>query len=132
MSSFTEPLTVTKVGERLWRVDREFVYCVGELGSNDRVTVEIGFITDFASVPQVFWSILPPDGQYTQAAVLHDWLYLKQTRTRKEADKIFLEAMEVLGVAWWKRNIMYQAVRLFAWIPWNKYKKQNLLKINAN
>ncbi|EME4456538.1 DUF1353 domain-containing protein, partial [Salmonella enterica] len=32
---------------------------------------------------------------------------------KKEADKIFLDGMTVLGVPRWKRTIMYQAVRLF-------------------
>ncbi|EEA3737075.1 DUF1353 domain-containing protein [Salmonella enterica] len=34
-------------------------------------------------------------------------------RTKKEADKIFLDGMTVLGVPKWKRTVMYWAVRLF-------------------
>jgi Protein of unknown function (DUF1353) len=29
--------------------------------------------TDLASVPRLFWSLLPPTGVYERAAVLHDW-----------------------------------------------------------
>ena len=79
-----------------------------------------GFITDFASVPRGLWNIFPPDGKYTQAAVLHDFLYSNKgdvpkgkNRSKKECDQIFMEAMEVLGVPWMKRHLMYRAVRLF-------------------
>ncbi|WP_114139219.1 DUF1353 domain-containing protein, partial [Escherichia coli] len=34
-------------------------------------------------------------------------------RTKHEADKIFLDAMCVLGVPRWRRMLMYCAVRLF-------------------
>ncbi|EIO2209633.1 DUF1353 domain-containing protein, partial [Salmonella enterica] len=32
---------------------------------------------------------------------------------KKEADRIFLDSMAVLGVPHWKQTIMYWAVRLF-------------------
>ncbi|EGV8341913.1 DUF1353 domain-containing protein, partial [Salmonella enterica] len=57
--------------------------------------------------------ILPPDGKYAKAAIIHDWMYDNALRTKKEADLIFLDGMTVLGVPQWKRTIMYWAVRLF-------------------
>jgi len=113
MSSFTAPLIVKKIGAHRWETFRDFDYYVGEEGSDDRITVHEGFQTDFASVPRAFWVVFPPDGKYTQAAVLHDYLYRVQERTRKESDDIFLEAMAVLGVNKIKRLIMYRAVRVF-------------------
>ncbi|EIL6509619.1 DUF1353 domain-containing protein, partial [Salmonella enterica] len=53
------------------------------------------------------------DGKYAKAAIIHDWMYDNALRTKKEADKIFLDGMTVLGVPKWKRAVMYQAVRLF-------------------
>ncbi len=119
MSSFTDPLVVEKKNNK-WRVARELVYYVGEEGSDDKIVVPKGFVTDFASVPRLFWAFIPPDGSYTAAAVVHDYLYHTQERSRKESDLIFLEAMEVLGVVWWKRKVMYRSVRMFGWIPWKK------------
>ena len=119
MSSFTEPLTVTKHG-RWWVTAKQFTYYVGEDKNSVTITVPRGFHTDFASVPRVFWIILPPDGKYTQAAVLHDYLYSEQICERKTADRIFINAMKVLGVPLWKRRVMYRAVRMFGWIPWSK------------
>jgi|SRR3990167_2545512 len=120
MSSFTEPLTVTKITGGKWRVARAFRYYVGAEGSNDFIDVPEGYETDFASVPRGLWNILPPDGTYSQAAVLHDFLYGKRLRPRKECDKIFLEAMKVLKVSWWKRRLMYRAVRIFGGLAWGK------------
>lgn len=119
MSSFTDPLVVEKITPTLWRTYRSFDYFVGELGSNVVIHVPEGFITDFASVPRAFWIILPPDGIYTQSAVLHDYLYNIQIFPRVQCDRIFLEAMGVLKVGWVTRHTMYLAVRWFGWIPWN-------------
>lgn len=132
MSSFTKPLTVTKAGPRTWRVSRAFDYYVGDPRDGDRVSVPEGFITDFASVPRPFWVILPPDGEYTQAAVVHDYLYSTRQRLRRECDRIFYEAMGVLGVPAWKRAVMYRAVRLFGWIPWNAKKDHKLAQTQKN
>jgi len=120
MSSFTKPLIVKKLKSGLWEVVVGFKYYVGEEGSKDFVFVPSGFKTDFASVPRIFWAILPPDGHYTQASCLHDFLYSKKVRSRVECDKIFLESMKVLKVSWWKRRVIFHAVRLFGFIPWKK------------
>ena len=136
MSEFTQPLTVTKVkrpnGKFLWFqkckwqwvVEREFIYHVGKEDSEDVVKIPKGFITDFASVPRAFWIIFPPDGGYTQAAVVHDNLYWTLKRTRLQSDNILLEAMGVLKVPLWKKRIIYRAVRMFGWLSWNKRKKE--------
>ena len=76
------------------------------------IVVQKDFITDFASVPRWAWSFTPPFGQYTPAAVVHDWLYAAKPFTRSTCDKIFLNLMERLDVGWWKRQIMYYAVRV--------------------
>ena len=118
-SSFKQPLIVKKLNGRKWEVMREFEYYVDWEGKKDLIKVPKGFITDFASVPRLFWIILPPDGKYTQAAVLHDYLY-STPRLRKESDRIFKNAMKVLGVPMWKYGIMFSAVRMFGWIPFKK------------
>src|SRR5262249_6063867 len=52
------------------------------------VTVPTGFVTDLASIPSSFWSLLRPDGLYAYAAILHDYLYWFQTRPREQCDMI--------------------------------------------
>ncbi|MGL5715709.1 MAG: DUF1353 domain-containing protein [Paraclostridium sp.] len=82
--------------------------------------VPVGFLTDLASVPKAFWSIVPPDGPYREAAVIHDFLYsgLKvpypfDKLDRVGADKLFLYCMKKLDVPVHLRTTMYTMVRLF-------------------
>lgn len=87
------------------------------------IKVPKGFITDLASVPRAFWSIFPPFGSYTSAAVVHDFLYSEYNTTginRTLADKIFLFVMEELGVGYLRRKAMYRAVRSFGELSWKK------------
>ena len=123
MSNFTQPLTVTKIDTRRWKLERAFTYYINEEGG-ESITVPKLFITDFASVPRIFWTLFPPDGRYTQSAVLHDYLYFKQIYSRRRSDRIFLESMKVLKVSWWRRRSMWVAVRSFGFIPWNRHAKR--------
>ncbi|TKB88578.1 MAG: DUF1353 domain-containing protein [Nitrospira sp.] len=75
------------------------------------VTVPTGFVTDFASIPRIFWSALKPDEEYAYAAVVHDYLYWDQKRTREEADLIFKMAMEDFDIGALKVGAIYRAVR---------------------
>jgi hypothetical protein len=75
--------------------------------------IPAGFETDFASVPRLFWNILPPIGLYTRAAIVHDYLYQTGLVSRKEADLIFLQIMKTDEVDFFVRHLMYYAVRIF-------------------
>lgn len=108
MSRFTTPAIIEMLGHYNWRVYEPFEFYL-----SDVISVPAGFVTDLASVPRVFWTLLPPDGKYAKAAIIHDYMYDNALRTKKEADLIFLDGMTVLGVPHWKRAIMYYAVRLF-------------------
>lgn len=123
MSSFTTPLIVKALENRRWELVEPFDYRTELYAKTRYINVPKGFVTDFASIPQLFWSILPPWGDYGKAAVVHDWLYYIGTYTRREADLIFREAMKVLGVNWFVRGIMYNAVRWFGGGAWKKHRK---------
>lgn len=112
MSKFTTPAILEMLGHYNWRVYEPFAFYLSD-DNSDVISVPAGFITDLASVPRIFWTLLPPDGKYAKAAIIHDYLYDNALRTKYEADRIFLDGMKVLGVPRWKRTIMYLAVRLF-------------------
>ncbi len=112
MSRFTTPAILEMLGHFLWRVHEPFAFYLSD-DESDVIEVPAGFITDLATIPRIFWILLPPDGKYAKAAIIHDYLYDNALRTKKEADLIFLDGMEVLGVPKWKRTIMYWAVRWF-------------------
>ena len=64
------------------------------------VMVPPGFVTDLASIPRPFWSLLPKTGRYAYAAIVHDYLYWIQSPgiLRPEADDILETAMRDSGV----------------------------------
>ncbi|BCR06018.1 hypothetical protein DESUT3_30870 [Desulfuromonas versatilis] len=127
MSRFTEALVVSPLADGdTWVLLSPLSYEVGELGSGEVLTAPPGFMTDFASVPRLLWWVLPKWGKYGNAAVLHDWLYWEQVRNRPEADRIMLEAMEVLEVPAWQRWPIYLGVRAFGALAWlrNQWDRQ--------
>jgi len=89
----------------------------------NQICVPIGFKTDLASVPRLFWALIPPHGRYIRAAIIHDYLYIHKPVSRSIADRIFLDLMRRDGVPRWKRWIMYSAVRLGGWKGWLGYGK---------
>jgi hypothetical protein len=127
MSRFTDDLVVSPLSDgRTWTIFSDFGYDIGAEGSGNTINVPIKFRTDFASVPRIFWVIISQWGKYGNAAVIHDYCYWAQTRSRKESDGIFLEAMGVLGVGWVTKHILYWSVRLFGGLSWNGHKKMRV------
>lgn len=123
MSTFTTPLDLRFLDGKDFALLREFVYHVGAKDSGEEIHVPTWFVTDFASVPRFFWRFVPPVGPYGKAAVIHDYIYRTAGHlgyTRLQADQIFLEAMEVLGVKKWKRRAMYRGVRMGGKKAWQK------------
>lgn len=91
--------------------------------SLNSVSVPVGFVTDFASIPRIFWSLLPPDGIYAYAAIIHDYLYWQQITKREDADLIFKHVMEDFKVSTVMVEIIYSAVRLGGQSAWNSNAK---------
>ncbi len=112
---FTSSLLVESYGDdNRWILKRAFnFYYLDKSGNRTDLIVPEGFITDFASTPQILFSIFPPIGLYNKAAMVHDFLYSNKIIDRKKADLFFLQAMEVLKVPAWKRRLMFWAVRIF-------------------
>lgn len=101
-----------------FKLTHDFKY-FSELGGRE-IKVPKDHPTDFASVPQVFLSLIPRVGTYGKATVIHDYLCVQSWEepdifeSREEADKIFLEAMGVLNVFWPIKHIMFIAVWLWS------------------
>lgn len=103
-------------GSRVFELLKPFRY----IGSRGTITVPAHTRSDGASVPRPFWSILDPFGPHFAAAIIHDFLYSKQSTElycfdRKESDEIFLEAMGRSGIGFAARQVIYGSVRLFGW-----------------
>jgi hypothetical protein len=96
---------------------KEFIYSPPE---GEAVVAHAGFKTDFASIPRVATIFIPKLGRYTQPAVIHDYLCRKADnwKQRRQGDKVFREAMEVVKVHLVKRWLMYWAVWVAGMIAW--------------
>lgn len=119
-----DDLVVENVGNRKWKVIAPLTYLFSVDGIDQAITVPAGYVTDFASVPRLFWIMFPPDGKYTKAAVIHDYLCdnpKKFTHTRKQTDYVFLTAMLESGVSRFKSFILFSAVRFYAIVTHTKY-----------
>lgn len=102
---------------------------------NIGIQIPTGFVTDFASVPRILWSLFPPIGRYGYAALFHDYVYWQQEITRKSADLVFNDTMKELGVPTWKRTMLFLAVRLFGRSAWRNnaaLKAENEKRILTN
>lgn len=106
----------TLLGDDHWRVLAPFTYL---LSPTQRINIPAGYLTDGASVPRLFWNIIPPWGRYGQAAVVHDLLceYLEVEEdgghvkiSRATCDSVLNQAMQDLGVPTYKRLMIYWGV----------------------
>ena len=90
----------------------------GQMGGGGPVEVPAHFVTDFASVPRIFWSLFPTDGKYAYAAALHDYVYWVQDRPKAQADNVFRLAMSDLKITDRQAATLYRAVDLFGASAW--------------
>lgn len=106
---FVSELDVQQRGDKDWRVLAPLLYH----GDRDLFVVPPGFETDFASVPGAFRWLLPASGRYTKAAVLHDFLWRRAPLgiSKSDADGVFRRAMHDLRVPFFRRWLMWAAVR---------------------
>lgn len=92
----------------------------GQENGFKRVEAPKGFVSDLASIPRVFWSVLRPDGEYAYAAIIHDYLYWEQTGTRKHADDILKLTMEDLKINPQHITLIYEGVRVGGQSAWDE------------
>lgn len=124
MKILKDRVIVEQIAPNKWKTLEEISINVHDI----EIVVPKGFRTDFASVPRCLWSIFPPYGKHTVAAIVHDFLYATHLTTREKADLIFLELMKVYNVNPVKRKLMYLAVKYFGEPAYKQYKKTAHLK----
>ena len=81
--------------------------------SDFKVDIPQGYVTDLASIPRFFWSVIgpPQDPKFVKAAVIHDVLYARGEGTKEDADQLFYILLLKAGVSRWRAWSMYKAVR---------------------
>jgi len=102
---------------RDWVLMENLNYQIGQ--TSTVIVVPRGFVTDFASIPQAFWSFgLSAHGRYSKAAIVHDYLYWTQGCSREQADNLLMIAMKESNVDAGQRIAIYEGVRLGGSQPW--------------
>lgn len=120
----TLPQLIHDLDSTRWTVVNAATFYSARFGLT--IAVVPPFQTDLASVPRLVWLLIPRDDEnIVEPAVIHDWLYanaLKYPATcpldRRQCDRILSDAMIVAGAPWWKRHVVYWAVRLGGWKAW--------------
>jgi len=107
---------IERQGRRVAVIMKPFIYVQRKKKRSFAVLAPPEYETDFASIPKAVQGMISSFGRHAEAAVIHDWLYAIGTpgdeKERKQADRIFLEAMKYLGVGYAHRSAMYRAVRM--------------------
>ena len=122
MSRFITPLIVKEVedishnGGGTWELQATLVYQSDVAGGT--ITVPIGFVTDFASVPRlpVLYTLL--GNMAHRAAVVHDWLYTSHEYSRDIADAVLKEASQLNGMSSLGGWLLWAGVRVGGTRPW--------------
>lgn len=80
--------------------------------SGKRWEAPVGYVTDGASIPQGFWSLVggPFEGAYREAAVIHDVYCDTKAEPWRDVHRIFYYANRAAGVSEVKSKILYTAV----------------------
>lgn len=92
-----------------------------------RVDIPPGFITDFASTPQLmrmFKVFDPLSSGSIFGALPHDWLYCLQDRDRSVCDDILRKALIDSGMQPYAARMYWMGVRMGGWVPWRKRLKK--------
>ena len=96
--SFDGPLITRQVGHQRWQIVEPFRF---RSYTGLVVGIRAGFETDLASIPALAQSLVSKVGYWSQAAVVHDYLYVMHRTgqddeiTRRQADDLLLEGCRV-------------------------------------
>ena len=113
----TELYTSIAPGHNRWALALPLVY---ETHAGELIIVPPDFITDLASIPWLARTIVPHNRGERMPAVVHDFLFVIQDRTRAEADGIMRQAMLDTEVGWYARSMIGAGLRLGSWLPWRR------------
>lgn len=79
-----------------------------------RIVIPEGYVTDFASVPRLLWTVLPPmDPRIAWIAPAHDRCYETHELSRSEADDLLYWGMLQSGAGKPLASAAWSAVRVF-------------------
>lgn len=101
----------------LFRLHESTVFTYGAPDRFVQITIEAGFETNFASIPQAVRSVITNVNKYDRCYVWHDYLYSKDCKlthiTKANADVMLRKSLQQYGMSDTKAWTIYLAVKLF-------------------
>lgn len=104
------------VGRPVYQLTEPFMYYTEKVRKDYKVICELGFKTDFASIPE--WIRVDPKGTlWRKAAAIHDKACIVAREkggkiNMKEADAFFYYAMKECGTSLFTRMFFWSIVRI--------------------
>lgn len=93
---------------------------------NMKYVIPVGFVSDGASIPRLFWRILDPriNSKTLKPSIKHDFVYRTPSVriTRKQADKMYYQELRENDYRRCKCVLVYLGVRLGGWLSYKKRK----------
>lgn len=102
-----KPIAVEILGKGNFRLIRP----INAIAYKYRIDILDGFVTDFASIPKIAWSVIGCPTDYALPGAVHDAMYRSRLLSRKEADYIFFLLLLEDGVPKPLARSMYLSVR---------------------
>lgn len=96
------------------------------LSNGYKLIIPKGFVWDASSSPRFLWWLLPPEGDFELASLIHDFLYKKKLKSRSFADKEMLlwskaiNSTKKISLRNIDNYVRYFGVRTFGWLVWRK------------
>lgn len=98
-----------------------------QLSDGTIIYIPRGFIWDLSSVPRIFWSLFPTDGDFEIGVIIHDYLYRTQIKSKEFADLEMYKWSKVMSGTHNKRSARnfdnytrYKIVKYFGHKTWNR------------
>ena len=116
------PEHTARNGEKTYTVVGCLTFYVGDRAANYWVNIPHGYRVTGADVPRLFKFLLPAKSKHGRAAIIHHYLCatgkarIKKVRCKIERDvanEIFMQAMQVSGVGFIRRWVLYLIACLY-------------------
>ena len=115
--------TTDRRGRALFRLIDPYDY---RLGPGLTIHIPAGYVTNFGTIPRwLSWFVSPV--QLREAAIVHDWMCSEVSwpegkeffsgYSRWIADAVLYDGMARLGFGWFRRSLVFAAVR--SWAIWS-------------
>jgi len=103
--NFYKNIVISPLPKHKYMIKREIKY--------KNTIIPVGFVTNGADIPRLFWSFYPPNrSDYLPAVVVHD--YLCSVEEYQKADRYFEEILKALGIKKKDVLILWGGVRFYS------------------